>query len=136
MGPGGSGGGGTGGRGSGDVPRGVVAGLTAGFAGVCAAQLAAAAVRPESAPVTAVGAVVVDATPHAVKDWAVREFGTADKLVLTVGILVLLAGIAAAAGVLAVRRPRAGAAVAAGFGLVGVAAAVTRPPRPPAVSFT
>ncbi|MFJ3925953.1 molybdopterin-dependent oxidoreductase [Streptomyces sp. NPDC090022] len=104
-----------------------LAGLVAAFAGLCAAEPAAAALRPEARPVSAVGAVVVDATPEAVKQWAIRQFGTADKLVLTVGIVVLLAVVAAAAGLLALRRRAAGAAVALAFGAAGAAAAATRP---------
>ncbi|MEV8531478.1 molybdopterin-dependent oxidoreductase [Streptomyces sp. NPDC051211] len=110
---------------------GAVAGLAAGFAGLCVAELAAAAVRPESSPVTAVGGVVVDRTPTAVKDWAIRQFGTADKPVLIAGVVVLLAGVAVVAGMLAVRWRPAGVAVAFGFGMLGAAAALSRPDAGP-----
>ncbi|MEU6890663.1 molybdopterin-dependent oxidoreductase [Streptomyces sp. NPDC046557] len=106
---------------------GALCGVLAAFAGLAAAQLATAAVRPEASPVTAVGGAVVDRTPPAVKEWAVRDLGTADKPVLTLGIVVVLGLVAVAAGVLAVRRPRAGIAVAACFGLVGAVAALSRP---------
>ncbi|THA56809.1 molybdopterin-dependent oxidoreductase [Streptomyces sp. A1136] len=106
---------------------GAVCGLLAAFAGLAAARLAAAVVRPEASPVTAVGGAVVDRTPPVVKEWAVRSLGTADKPVLTLGIVVVLGLVAVAAGVLAVRRPRAGIAVAACFGLVGAVAALGRP---------
>ncbi|MER5934884.1 molybdopterin-dependent oxidoreductase [Streptomyces sp. NPDC002054] len=106
---------------------GAVAGLAAGFAGLCTAELAAAAVRPESSPVTAVGGAVVDRTPAFVKDWAIRQFGTADKVVLLAGVVVLLACVAAAAGMLAVRRRAAGVAVAGAFGVLGAATALSRP---------
>ncbi|WP_327256284.1 molybdopterin-dependent oxidoreductase [Streptomyces sp. NBC_01244] len=106
---------------------GAVSGLLAAFAGLALAQLAAAAVRPEAAPVTAVGGVVVDHTPTAVKEWAVRQFGTDDKLVLTLGIGAVLAAVAIAAGLLAVRRPAAGTALAAAFGVLGAAASLSRP---------
>ncbi|MGW1765626.1 molybdopterin-dependent oxidoreductase [Streptomyces sp. NPDC002073] len=106
---------------------GALSGLIAGFAGLCLAELASAVVRPQSGPVTAVGGAVIDATPTVVKEWAVQVFGTADKLVLQLGILVLLAAFAAAAGVLAVRRPPAGVLTALLFGLFGAVAAVGRP---------
>ncbi|MEW2412984.1 molybdopterin-dependent oxidoreductase [Streptomyces sp. NPDC046866] len=106
---------------------GAVGGLVAAFAGLAVAELAAAAVRPEAAPVTAVGGTVVDLTPTALKEWAVRQFGTADKLVLALGIIVVLGAVAAAAGVLAVRRLPAGLAVVGAFGLVGAVAATSRP---------
>lgn len=103
------------------------AGLASAFAGLAAAELAAAFVRPESAPLTAVGGAVVDATPAAVKEWAVRSFGTSDKLVLTLGIAAVLALLAAGTGILAVRRLRTGCALAAAVGVLGAAAALGRP---------
>ncbi|MFD0718439.1 molybdopterin-dependent oxidoreductase [Streptomyces globosus] len=106
---------------------GAVCGLLAACAGLAAAELAAAAVRPEAAPVAAVGGTLVDLAPAAVKEWAVRTFGTADKPLLAAGILLVLAAVAAAAGVLAAHRPRAGAAAAAGVGLLGATAALGRP---------
>ncbi|MEU7554987.1 molybdopterin-dependent oxidoreductase [Streptomyces sp. NPDC044571] len=109
------------------LPGAVVAGLVAAFAGLAAAELVAAAVRPEASPVTAVGAAVVDLTPVGVKEWAIRAFGTSDKLLLALGIIVILGAVAAAAGVLALRRRWAGIAVAACFGLVGAGAALSRP---------
>lgn len=111
---------------------GAVSGLLAAFAGLAAAQLAAAAVRPEAAPVTAVGGAVVDHTPAALKEWAIRQFGAADKLVLTLGIGAALAAVAVAAGLLAVRRLPAGTALAAAFGALGAAAALSRPEAGPA----
>ncbi|MCP3753720.1 molybdopterin-dependent oxidoreductase [Streptomyces sp. TBY4] len=114
-------------RGPGRSALGAVGGLLAAFAGLALAQLAAAAVRPEAAPLTAVGGAVVDRTPAAVKEWAIRRFGTDDKLVLTLGICVVLAVVAIGVGLLAVRRPAAGTALAAAFGVFGAAAAVSRP---------
>jgi hypothetical protein len=66
-----------------------VSGPVAGSAALCAAERTAAAVRPEAGAVAAVGAAVVDRTPAAVKDFAVRTFGTADKPFLRLGILTL-----------------------------------------------
>ncbi|GAA3374371.1 molybdopterin-dependent oxidoreductase [Streptomyces racemochromogenes] len=106
---------------------GAAAGLAAAFAGLAVAELAAAFVRPEAAPLTAVGGAVVDRTPAAVKEWAVRAFGTADKPVLTLGTVLLLAVLAALAGILAPHRPRAGCALAASVGLLGAVAALGRP---------
>ncbi|MFC3236512.1 molybdopterin-dependent oxidoreductase [Streptomyces nitrosporeus] len=102
-------------------------GLVAGFAALCVAELAAAAVRPEAGPVAAVGGAVIDRTPAAVKDFAVRTFGTADKLVLQLGILTLLAVFAMAVGVLALRHRRAGCVAVLVFGAAGAAAAAGRP---------
>nr|WP_107407637.1 molybdopterin-dependent oxidoreductase [Streptomyces griseus] len=101
--------------------------MISGFSALCVAELVAAAVRPEAGPVTAVGGAVIDRTPPAVKDFAVRNFGTSDKLVLQVGILVLLAVFAMAVGVLALRHRRSGAAAVLVFGVIGAVAAAGRP---------
>ncbi|MFD9356041.1 molybdopterin-dependent oxidoreductase [Streptomyces sp. NPDC060031] len=106
---------------------GAVSGLVAALAGLALAELTAAAVRPESSPVTAVGGAVVDRTPVAVKEWAIRQFGVADKLVLSLGIVAVLGTVAVLAGLLAVRRLPAGIALAGCFGAVGAVAALSRP---------
>ncbi|MEU8936184.1 molybdopterin-dependent oxidoreductase [Streptomyces sp. NPDC048409] len=104
-----------------------LAGAVAGFAALAVAELASAAVRPEAGPVIAVGGAAIDRTPTAVKDWAVRHFGTDDKLVLELGILAVLAVFAVALGVAALRFRRAGAAGVVLFGVVGAVAATGRP---------
>ncbi|GHB11497.1 oxidoreductase [Streptomyces termitum] len=106
---------------------GMVAGLTAGWAALATAELVAALVNPAAGPVTAVGGAVVDRTPAPVKDFAIRAFGENDKTALAVGILVLLALLAAALGVTALRHRRAGALGVLAFGLIGAAAALSRP---------
>ncbi|MCX4968333.1 molybdopterin-dependent oxidoreductase [Streptomyces sp. NBC_00654] len=101
--------------------------MIAGFCALGVAELVAAAVRPEAGPVTAVGGAVIDRTPPALKDFAVRNFGTADKLVLQLGILTLLALFALAVGVLALQHRRTGSAAVLVFGAVGAVAAAGRP---------
>lgn len=102
-------------------------GLLSGYAALAAAELVSAAVRPEAGPVTAVGGAAIDRTPPALKDWAIRHFGTDDKLVLQLGILAVLGLLAVALGLLALRHRRTGAAGVLVFGAVGGAAALTRP---------
>ncbi|MGY1400890.1 molybdopterin-dependent oxidoreductase [Streptomyces sp. SS10] len=109
------------------VPLGALSGVLAGFAALAVAELVAAAVRPQAGPVIAVGGASIDATPAAVKDWAIRRFGTDDKLVLQLGILAVLTVLALVLGALAVRFRRLGAAGVLLFGAVGAAAAVSRP---------
>ncbi|MFJ4859766.1 molybdopterin-dependent oxidoreductase [Streptomyces sp. NPDC088748] len=106
---------------------GAVSGIVAAVAGLAVAQLAAAAGRPEASPVTAVGGAVVDLTPVAVREWAIRLFGTSDKLVLGLGILAAVAACAVGTGLLAVRHLPAAIAVTGGLGLVGALAALSRP---------
>ncbi|MFG2885659.1 sulfite oxidase [Streptomyces sp. NPDC048297] len=112
---------------------GALSGALAGFAALAVAELVAAAVRPQSSPVVAVGGASIDATPAAVKDWAIRHFGTNDKLVLQLGILAVLAVLALVLGALTVRFRRVGAAGVLLFGVIGAAAAIS---RPDSTSFT
>lgn len=121
---------------AGQVPRGVrvvrgalaaLSGLIAGLVALCVAELVSAAVRPEAGPVTAVGGAVIDRTPAAVKDFAVRNFGNNDKLVLQLGILALLALFAMTVGVASLRYRKVGPAAVLVFGAIGALAAVERP---------
>ncbi|TGB10009.1 molybdopterin-dependent oxidoreductase [Streptomyces sp. MZ04] len=109
------------------VGLGALSGLLAGYAALAVAELVSAAVRPESGPVVAVGGAAIDRTPSAVKDWAIQEFGTDDKLILQLGILGVLALGALALGVLAARHRRLGSAGVLLFGVVGALAATSRP---------
>ncbi len=109
------------------LPLAALSGLLAGLAALAVAELVSAAVRPEAGPVIAVGGAAIDRTPPALKDWAIRHFGTHDKLVLQLGILAVLALLALVLGVLALRFRRVGAAGVLLFGVVGAMAAVTRP---------
>ncbi|UPT45624.1 molybdopterin-dependent oxidoreductase [Streptomyces sp. WAC00303] len=104
-----------------------LSGLLAGFASLAVAELVSAAVRPEASPVTAVGGAAIDRTPAGVKDWAIRNFGEDDKLVLQLGIVATLALFALAVGLLALRYRRTGSAAVLVFGVVGTSAAISRP---------
>ncbi|MFJ8191975.1 molybdopterin-dependent oxidoreductase [Streptomyces sp. NPDC096094] len=104
-----------------------LSGLLAGFAALAVAEPVAGSVRPQAGPVVAVGAAAIDRTPSAVKDWAIRNFGTDDKLILQLGILAVLALFALALGMFALRHRRTGAAGVLVFGAVGATAATSRP---------
>ncbi|WP_435972789.1 molybdopterin-dependent oxidoreductase [Streptomyces sp. Qhu_M48] len=104
-----------------------VGGLLAAYVSLAVADLAAFWVRPEASPVPAVGGAVVDRTPAALKDWAIRAFGESDKAVLQLGILVLLGVLAVGIGLLALRHRPLGSAAVGAFGVLGALAAVTRP---------
>ncbi|MEK9518686.1 molybdopterin-dependent oxidoreductase [Streptomyces venezuelae] len=109
------------------IALGASAGLLSGFTALAVAELVAGLIRPAAGPVTVVGGAVIDRTPAAVKDFAIRTFGEDDKSVLQLGILAVLALIAAILGVIALRHRRAGACGILLFGAVGAAAALTRP---------
>ncbi len=106
---------------------GPVAGVVAAAVALGVAELVAVGTGAQSAPLVAVGGVVVDSVPGQVKNFAVATFGTHDKQALLIGTTVVLVLVAAGIGALAARRPGLGLAGIGLFGLVGVAAAVSRP---------
>ncbi|WP_307851946.1 molybdopterin-dependent oxidoreductase [Williamsia sp. CHRR-6] len=100
----------------------IAAGVTLGVG-----QLVAGFFDRSAAPLFAVGATVIDHTPKPVREFAIDTFGTGDKAALLVGIGVIVTVVAAVSGLLETRRRWWGSAVFAVFGLLGVAAAVSRP---------
>lgn len=102
------------------------AGVVAVGAAVVVGETLAGLVSPSLSPLTAVGGSVIDAVPPGVKEWAISLFGTADKAALLVGMALVIALLAAVAGVVEDRRRYAGVAVAGIFGFAGVAAVLTR----------
>jgi DMSO/TMAO reductase YedYZ molybdopterin-dependent catalytic subunit len=113
----------------GGVNRSVRAGLSgvaAAAAALGVAEVVAVATGPLSAPLLAVGGVVVDHVPAAVKDFGIALFGVHDKTALITGTAIVLAAYAFGVGVLAIRSWGAAVAGIALFGAIGAAAAVTR----------
>ncbi|MFG3598974.1 molybdopterin-dependent oxidoreductase [Micromonospora chersina] len=106
--------------------RAALAGVTAAAVAIGVAEPVAVFTGPRSAPLIAVGGLVVDAVPEPLKQFAIAVFGTYDKVALLIGTAVLLAAIAALLGVLAARRLWLGLAGIAAFAALGVAAALTR----------
>ena len=90
-------------------------------------QLVAGIGRPQGSPVAAVGSAAIDQTPPPVKNFAISAFGSHDKTVLIIGILVVLAVLSAIIGVAAMRSLRYGYLGLAIFAVIGLAAALTRP---------
>src|SRR5579862_5444685 len=106
---------------------GAVAGLLAAGTALGVGQLIAGVTGANGSPVVAVGQLQIDFTPPWLKNFAINEFGSDDKLVLVSGILVVLAIFAAVIGALATRRLAYGMAGLALFAAVGLTAAATRP---------
>jgi DMSO/TMAO reductase YedYZ molybdopterin-dependent catalytic subunit len=105
---------------------GALAGIAAAAVALGVAEVVAAPIGPLSAPLLAVGGVVVDNVPEPVKQAGISVFGVHDKTALITGTAVLLLAYAALVGVLALRSFRFGVAGIALFAVAGVAAAVTR----------
>lgn len=98
---------------------GALSGVLAAAAGVGIAEGVAVLVAAPS-PIVSVGEDAIDRTPLAVKDFAIRTFGENDKTVLVLGVVVVLAVLAAFAGSLGITRPRIALALTAAIGMVGV----------------
>ncbi|WP_345262172.1 molybdopterin-dependent oxidoreductase [Nocardioides nanhaiensis] len=101
-------------------------GLVATLAGVAAGHLVASFLEPGSSPVLAVGSAVIDATPTPMKEWAIRTFGSADKLILVGSVMAGVLVLAAIAGVLTRRRFAVGAAMLVVLTAFPAVAALTR----------
>jgi DMSO/TMAO reductase YedYZ molybdopterin-dependent catalytic subunit len=90
-------------------------------------QLVAGLTGANGSPVVAVGQLQIDFTPPWLKNFAINEFGSHDKLALVSGILVVLGVFAAVIGVAATRRLAYGMAGLVLFAAIGLTAAATRP---------
>ena len=108
------------------VPFAALAGVIAGGLTLGVAEVVAAVVSPTAAPILAVGSAFIDLTPPALKNFAVENFGTNDKLVLLVSMAVVIALLSAVAGVVSLRNRWAGRALVVLLGVVAAAAALTR----------
>jgi DMSO/TMAO reductase YedYZ molybdopterin-dependent catalytic subunit len=102
-------------------------GVLAVAAALAAGHLVAGFIGPTASPFIAVGNSAIDLTPLPLKDFAVRTFGTADKLVLLLGMAVVLLIVAAVAGLLSRRYPWPGMALAVVVGVLGFVAVLSRP---------
>jgi DMSO/TMAO reductase YedYZ molybdopterin-dependent catalytic subunit len=109
------------------VGLGAIAGLLAAATALGVGQLVAGLTGANGSPVVAVGQLQIDFTPPWLKNFAINEFGSDDKLALVSGILVVLGIFAAVIGVAATRRLGYGMAGLLVFAAIGLTAAATRP---------
>lgn len=79
--------------------RAAIAGVVAAAVALGVAELVAVFTGPRSAPLIAVGGVVVDSAPEPAKQFAIALFGVHDKTALLVGTGILLALFAALIGI-------------------------------------
>jgi DMSO/TMAO reductase YedYZ molybdopterin-dependent catalytic subunit len=104
--------------------------LTVGAA-LAIAEVAGYFTGQATTPVDATGSAIISLSPAQVKEFVIQRLGTHDKPLLIIGVLVVLALLSVVAGHLALLRPRAGAVLVVAVGVVGAAAAVTRPGNGP-----
>jgi DMSO/TMAO reductase YedYZ molybdopterin-dependent catalytic subunit len=105
---------------------GAAAGLVGGGLAVAVGTLCAGVIDVVS-PIDAVGSTFIDNVPTWLKEWAIRQFGTNDKIALRVGIFTVMAIAAVVIGIAARRRAWIGVGGVAAFGLIGAIVAVRRP---------
>ena len=101
-------------------------GVVSGLVLVAIAELVSLAFSSSSAPFVAVGGAFVDIVPGALKDLVIGLFGTRDKLVLGISMLVVYAVLTGAAGLLGARRPVLGALVLVALGVFAGIMVVSR----------
>ncbi|WP_458315419.1 molybdopterin-dependent oxidoreductase [Mycolicibacterium brisbanense] len=108
------------------APAPALAGVAAAAVAVGVTGLLAVLFGPASDARTAVGSAVIDLTPGPVREWAITTFGTADKPMLTVAVLVVVATIAAVAATWETSRVPVGSIAIGLGGVAGCAAVLSR----------
>ncbi|MDT9592838.1 molybdopterin-dependent oxidoreductase [Nocardioides zeae] len=106
-------------------------GVLATLVGMAVGHLVASITDPAASPVLGVGSTVIDLTPTPVKEWAVANFGTADKPILIGSVLVVTLLLSAAIGVVAARRLRLGLALLVALAVVAGVLVLLRPTSGP-----
>ncbi len=99
-------------------------GVLAAGAGLGLGELTAALAGGTS-PVVGVGTQLIDLAPGAAKDFAVKNFGTADKPILIGVVLLAVTAFAFLAGAIGATRPRIAIAMTALLGMLAILAAAT-----------
>ncbi|MFC5676544.1 molybdopterin-dependent oxidoreductase [Aeromicrobium endophyticum] len=102
---------------------GAIAGFLAAASGVAVGTAVAAPLQGVPSPIESVGNRAIDYAPPFLKEFAVKQFGTADKPVLIGGVIATLALVAIVAGIVGRRRPRVALAVVAVLGGIAIVAA-------------
>ncbi|MDH3193576.1 MAG: molybdopterin-dependent oxidoreductase [Acidimicrobiia bacterium] len=110
-------------------PRGsgALAGLIAVAVALAVAELFVGIVGRGQSVIVSIGNWVIGVSPEPLVKWAIRTFGTADKLVLVVSILATLFLLGSMVGVVATRRLMPAAVAFVGAGILGLILAATDP---------
>lgn len=102
-------------------------GVVAAGTALAASELVAGLFLSAPSLVRTIGQRVIDITPVPIVDWAIAMFGTNDKLVLVIGIIIVSLVLGALLGLVARDRPGMAAAGFVLFGAVGFVAGLTDP---------
>ncbi|MGW4092774.1 molybdopterin-dependent oxidoreductase [Nocardia sp. NPDC004750] len=104
----------------------VVAGIVSAGLTLGVAELLAAFLGPDSAPLHLLGSAVVDHTPDGVREWAITTFGTNDKAALYLIMSVIAVLVAGVAGAIERTTRAAGSWLFVVFGVITAWVAVAR----------
>ncbi len=107
---------------------GAVFGLLAMGVFVGIAELVAAGIGPNSAPIVGIGQNAIVHVPQAIKEFAIEHFGENDKTALVVGIdIALFLGAGIIGSIAATTRPRVAYIAAAILGIISAISGATQP---------
>ncbi|MFD0365552.1 molybdopterin-dependent oxidoreductase [Nocardia sp. GCM10030253] len=104
----------------------VVAGIVSAGLALGVAELLAAFMGPERAPLAALGNTVVDHTPDGLREWVISTFGTNDKAVLYICMAVVAIIVAGLSGAIERTTRAAGSTLLALFGVIAAVIAANR----------
>src|SRR5680860_123508 len=96
------------------------AGLVAAGSVLAVGELLSVPIGTNASPFFAVGSFMVDNSPEAGREFAIKTFGTNDKLALFIGMSIGIAVLAVVAGILERARRPIGSAMLVALGAVGV----------------
>ena len=105
---------------------GALGGVIAAAVLFAVAELIATFFRPPASPLTSVGSTFIDFTPPWLKNLAIATFGTNDKTVLLISLVLAVTVLAALSGIVARRHLRVGLGMVLVFALVMAACVITR----------
>ncbi|MDQ3761665.1 MAG: molybdopterin-dependent oxidoreductase [Actinomycetota bacterium] len=106
-------------------------GLLSTAAGLAAGHLVGKLISPTASPFLAVGGSAIDLTPSWLKDFAIRTFGSYDKVVLLLSMAVVIGLIGVVAGLLSRHSRTPGLVLIAMLGAVATVAVLSRPTAGP-----
>ncbi len=104
----------------------ILSGVAAAAVTLGVSALAAVPLGASADARNAIGSSVIDLTPGPVKEWAIQTFSTSDKLFLSVAVLLVVAVLAAIAGLAERRRVPIGSVMFAAAATAGGVAVLTR----------
>ena len=110
-------------------------GIVVGVLTLAVAEVLSLFLGGKGSPVLAVGSFVIDIVPDWFKSFVIAAFGTADKLVLTIVLLVGVLVLAVVVGILEFRRAPLGIILLSLIAAGAIAAVVTRADSSPSDAF-